>query len=831
MRQRDEESGYGMVLAAAIVVGALVAGVHFGLPLALRTGLPWLAARYHVELSLGAASADLTTARIDLHGVHIGGEEPGLRVAHAVLHIDTQALPKLRLRFSRLHLEEGELAFVSLAEGGWGIRGLNAAVLKALPGLLAGPVEVRNVRIAGLGTAFPPVLLTHLEVGGEGGDGSRRLRAEARLGAAGMSFVGTLGSRRAEVRLDGELQIAGVDLAGLAAVSEEADGVRLGGILDARVGLQLRLTEGLPELDFRGVASVVDAQADGPWGRARAGPLRWEGDLRVGAGADLPGGGSLRGTWRAREFRLVAPALEPAGTAQVELQEAVWVGRADWAGPDTLRLQGDLEASRGTWLHAHGARLDLEEPALLGVDYQAGGARLLGRARAHRLHGLNAAALAGLPREFTGEQVEVSRVRLLEGGDVEVQGLTAHSVRGALAGGGELTLATLELSGLGRTAGGVGARELTLHGLELTGTSTPLRLQRALFAPLAIAAGSAHVHAGEIRASGLEVVLRRGPVGGWEGLAGWLKPSASPGLSSDSVSVDGNSRLDLVDAGVSPALELGFPGLGVRASGRGGPVAGGSFRIEGGDAQSGHFRITGRAGAGAGEWLLEGAAEDLPVPALRGHARRLLAVDPVAGRLSGAATLQHRSGHWGGTLEVVLRGLELEDESTGRAVEPPAGALHLLQSSSGVVRLSVPLSPPASTLEELGFSLEAALRGAVLDLYRPLGVSELSVDRLLEGRGVRVRRIVHAAGESALDPGARAFLERLAETIRDKPRVSVRLCPVPVAGDMDKGAEILAETRAVLMAQGLESTRIAACGDSPVPGAEPGLDLVLQGSP
>ncbi len=195
----------------------------------------------------------------------------------------------------------------------------------------------------------------------------------------------------------------------------------------------------------------------------------------------------------------------------------------------------------------------------------------------------------------------------------------------------------------------------------------------------------------------------------------------------------------------------------------------------------------------------------LELPPYNGYLVPLLGYRARAGQLDLMGDLAVREGELRGEQRVTLRGLDLEpaDPALVAAFEqrlsmPLESALALLRDRHDRVRLEVAVSgrledPDFDLSDAIDQALVKALRwGAVAYLkqaFQPYGA--LITVLQLAGKAaaaIRLDPVAFAPGASALDARARAYLQKVAAVLEDRPRTHIRLCGHAVPADLPPAA-------------------------------------------
>lgn len=185
--------------------------------------------------------------------------------------------------------------------------------------------------------------------------------------------------------------------------------------------------------------------------------------------------------------------------------------------------------------------------------------------------------------------------------------------------------------------------------------------------------------------------------------------------------------------------------------------------------------------------------EKLELPPLSPYAAEAVGANIDSGRLNLKADAMADSGKLDGTILIDLRNLAFgalskEDAqrlsaSIGVPIDTVVG---LLQDSEGKINLRIPISgdlssPSFDLSDAIGQAVAGAVTGAVTApfrlLFEPVGA-------LVGGRGPSFKPIPFAAGAATLNPEATVFTDNLAKMLKERPKLSLRVCGKAVDEDL-----------------------------------------------
>ncbi|MBL8658230.1 MAG: DUF748 domain-containing protein [Rhodospirillales bacterium] len=188
--------------------------------------------------------------------------------------------------------------------------------------------------------------------------------------------------------------------------------------------------------------------------------------------------------------------------------------------------------------------------------------------------------------------------------------------------------------------------------------------------------------------------------------------------------------------------------------------------------------------------------EKLELPPLSPYAAKAVGANIDSGRLNLKADALANNGKLDGTILIDLRNLAfgaLSKEDAQRLSAsigvPIDTAVGLLQDSDGRINLRIPISgdlssPSFDLSDAIGQAVTGAVTGAVTApfklLFEPVGALAGAVG----GGGPSFKPIPFAAGAAELSPEAKAFSDNLAKMLKERPKLSLRVCGKAVDQDL-----------------------------------------------
>lgn len=650
-----------------------------------------------------------------------------------------------------------------------------------------------------------------------------------------------------DLRRDGGLRVAGFDLAAGADTAPPEENAETGapwgfGLDSADVdGLTLRYHE--PGFSREITLATSTASDVATWTPGNPFPL--DADLRLGdarvavEGRLRPFGDRVAGELSLRVEKLTLQAFAPfvegrggverlAGTFGADLDIAV-----DYAGDTGLDL--DVTGQAGL---ADG-EIELVEIATIaaGIDWQGEiEARLLrpdGGDRVDtdgRLSLSNASAgLATAPYDIAaGELTWEGRAGLLPGADaVPADAEPPLRVAGNLDGK-DLRVDDRDL---GRRL--LRATDLTVEGVDLAGPAN-LAVARIAVADIEALARAADAPSRDdyprtldlagLEATGLALaggdrlaierlvldaprgIVVRDAQGGIE-LTEWLPAGGDETGDEDGlrvavaeITVGGDGRLRFEDRGVEPTAILDFnkPELTLRDLDTGTPAQASPLTFATGVGRYGRIEVDGdiRPLADPLSLDLTGQARALNLTPASGYIRQALERRIEQGILDADLDVAVNDGAIDGLAELNLRKFRLggvvgDSGTVERSLGLPLDrALSLLRDEDGSIGIDLPLG---GDLENPQFSLNSVIRQAVLEgvqvailsYYSPLGVIKVA-DTLVDlATALRFEPVPFEAGAAELGDDARAYLDRMAGLLEERPQARFVVCGRAVPADRE----------------------------------------------
>ncbi len=179
--------------------------------------------------------------------------------------------------------------------------------------------------------------------------------------------------------------------------------------------------------------------------------------------------------------------------------------------------------------------------------------------------------------------------------------------------------------------------------------------------------------------------------------------------------------------------------------------------------------------------------KDLELPPLSPYAAQAVGVNIDGGRLNLKADAKAERAALDGVVQIDLRGLafgalskEDEERLSAKVGVPINTAVSLLQDAEGKIDLRVPISgnlasPDFDLSDAIGQAVTGAMTAAVT---APFKLIFEPVNMIAGGGGssLALKPISFAAGDATLTPEGRVFIDSLAKLLRQRPKLTLRVC-------------------------------------------------------
>lgn len=780
------------------VIAALLAVVLIALPVvAAMLAERWLQDHGAADAAIGDVDFNPFTGTLRVESLEAGGG-PQSRFAVALAELDVRWWPLVsrRAHVERLRLEGVRLDVVVGDDGAVRIGAVHlpAGSAAEAPGAKIPPAEDAGATAAeappwGFGSDF--VNLSDLDVTYRHGvlDTTVQVRT-VRVG----SHYSWLGEESAELVLDlsvdgaplslrsdvapwsdqptvsGELTLTDFDLAGLAPELEALAGLRE---IQGRVAMALTVSgrygaDGVLRLDVRGPVNVADAafDMDGIVGAQRA--LRWDGTVSLALPAsDDEALVTVDGAWQLLGTSATLPGeLSGGSPVQVRLDDLRWSGRAEYspADGDTSPLKLGLNAG----LALDGLAVDREDLSMALL--RLGGLRL--------------------------EDVVVTAVD-----DVVLNTLALTDLR--LLGPAPASEGAPVLAVTGLTAADVGWSGNRLAVGRLTIEAPVLALVReedgALARVSALQAALSESAAAAADTDGVaDVVVDEAAVAE----AAEQTDAAPFQVSVDALTVTGAEWLSFEDRSVAPPARFQLDTLDLELTGL--DSAGAEpmrVRLETSDPLRTRLLAEGTVGAFTAPMAvnMNVTLDDLELPPLSPY---VPGYNIFRGRLSSQSAIALEGDALDvandltiDRLQLAGKGAEGDEGFLAQGMAMPVDvALDLLRDREDRIRLALPVTgslsnPSFGTGDVVRQAMQKALQNAAMtyvkNALQPLGTLMLVGNLAAQAARPRFEPVAMAPGRDDLDDTGRAYLDKLAGVLTERPGLSLTLCGVATAPDRE----------------------------------------------
>ncbi len=353
------------------------------LPALIPYVVPWVAARYGVDVAIERASYALPGPELRLQGLRIGPAAQALQARDVRVALDGRALLAGDLELAGLALEGARFNVVPVPQeqhpGPWQLFGLRPVLPAGLALPAPAALELRDVGLTFAEGGVPDLELDFLSLAPAPG-GNRLLEATARTAGGEVRVAGSLtgpGVAGGELRV----RLERGDLEALAGLLSPV----LPGVREGRVGGDLKAgwSSGREPLTLEGTLDFVQVAADLAGSRVADATGRWEGKVRLARGD-----GGVTGVRVVGRLSLDRGALSTsAGTFEAE--GLLFDGRTGWemsAGePGEWTLDGDGEVEHAAVREGPWAGVRARQTAFWGLWRGPGRELSVGQLRAARV--------------------------------------------------------------------------------------------------------------------------------------------------------------------------------------------------------------------------------------------------------------------------------------------------------------------------------------------------------------------------------------------------------------------------------------------------------------
>jgi hypothetical protein len=223
---------------------------------------------------------------------------------------------------------------------------------------------------------------------------------------------------------------------------------------------------------------------------------------------------------------------------------------------------------------------------------------------------------------------------------------------------------------------------------------------------------------------------------------------------------------------------------------------------------------------------------------------RQIGYEVRSGQLDLTLALQAKQGVLQGVSQLMIRSLDLDPADAAKTAHlekklrvPLDTALSLLQDKENNIKLEVPISGDTSDpefglgdaiddalIKAMKFSATTFLKYALQPYGTFLAVAELGVKAGKKVTAIRLDPVFFKPGSAHLPDGASPYLERVAELMKNRPRMRLELCGKAVETDRIHDKQLEAEKAS-------SPERLAAQADGNTLGSAEKKDVASAGDP
>jgi len=210
---------------------------------------------------------------------------------------------------------------------------------------------------------------------------------------------------------------------------------------------------------------------------------------------------------------------------------------------------------------------------------------------------------------------------------------------------------------------------------------------------------------------------------------------------------------------------------------------------------------------------LKGRVEQVDLPPLSSYTAPQLGYSLTSGHLNADVDLQIRDGHMEGQTELALNKLQVQpqdakkmEQLTAQLSVPLDSALSMLRDKNDNIHIKVPIS---GDMDDPRFDFGDAINQALGKTMRLAAVSYIkyalqpygAIITLVQMTGkaaqtVKLEPALFTAGQDKLTPKTRQYLGKMESLLRERPQLSLRLCPRATVGDRQALLAALIKSRA-----------------------------------
>ena len=331
--------------------------------------------------------------------------------------------------------------------------------------------------------------------------------------------------------------------------------------------------------------------------------------------------------------------------------------------------------------------------------------------------------------------------------------------------------------------------------------------------------------------------------------------ASTPAVVIKEIIIDGDSAIHFRDDSVQPPFHLttGLDEVVLKQLDTRRPAQQSPFSVHASPGRYGSLRADGRvqpflSPPGAD---IKATLRAVALPPLTSYTRASLGLKLDSGTLDMDLALASQAGKLDGKASLKLHQLALKTVESRNGLQsripvPMNVALSSLRDKNNTIALEIPVSGDVSSPNfDVSDAIEKALSGAISKgaitylsvALQPYGaiytVAKYAHDKLGQ---IRLEPVIFAPGDASLPEKQRPYLDKVAGLLKNRPKLTVRVCGVAVRKDLPGKLETLAQHRAdavmdYLVGQaGTPPGQLVSCAPRTAPKdpeAEPRTELLL----
>ncbi len=331
--------------------------------------------------------------------------------------------------------------------------------------------------------------------------------------------------------------------------------------------------------------------------------------------------------------------------------------------------------------------------------------------------------------------------------------------------------------------------------------------------------------------------------------------TSTPAVVIKEIVIDGDSAIHFSDDSVKPPFRLttGLKQIVLEQLDTRQPAQQSPFSVRASPGRYGSLRANGRiqpflSPPGAD---IKATLRAIALPPLTSYTRETLGLKLDSGTLDMDLALSSHAGKLDGKATLKLHQLALKNVKSGNSLQsripvPMNVALSSLRDKNNTIALEIPVSGDASSPDfDVSDAIVKALSGAISKgamtyltvALQPYGaiftVAKYAHDKLGQ---IRLEPVIFAPGDVSIPEKQRPYLDKVAELLKNRPKLTIRVCGTAVRKDLPGKLETLAQQRAdavmdyLVEQAGTAPDQLVSCAPRTAPKdpeAEPRAELLL----